>query len=123
VTIKGFLIAAGIIAVALLFMHHSETDRPHDARAGNATAPRAPYPCESDRSAPCTWGQYQQIAEEDCAKDRAQGGQCEIVTNGRPPHAEHISSESERADMRQKFEDGVRRLCDQLADTSYKCQH
>src|SRR6185312_11281987 len=103
-TIKGILIAVGIIAVALLLMPHSKTAGSHDARPGNVTAPRAPYPCESDRSAPCTWEQYQQIAEEDCAKDRAHDGHCEIVTNGRPPHAVHIPSESELADIRRRIE-------------------
>ena len=120
-TIKGILIAAGIIGVALLLMPNFETAGPHDARPNSVPAPRAPYPCESDRSAPCTWEQYRQIAEEDCAKDRAQGRQCEIVTNDWPPHAVHISSDSERADIRRKFEEGVRRLCDNLANTSYEC--
>jgi hypothetical protein len=121
VTIKGILIAAGIIAVALLLMPQLETAGPHDSGTHHVTAPRAPYPCESDRSAPCTWEQYRQIAEEDCAKDRAQGKQCEIVTNGQPPHALHISSNSEGTDMRRTFEEGVRRLCDKLANTDYEC--
>lgn len=120
-TIKGILIAAGIIAAAFLLMPNSETAVPHDTETNSATKRRAPYPCESDRSAQCTWEQYRQIAEEDCAKDRAQGGQCEIVTDGRPPHAVHISSGSERAEMRRKIDEGVRRLCDNLANTEYKC--
>ena len=120
-TIKGILIGAGIIAVALLIMPHSEKAGPHDARPHGVPAPRAPYPCESDRSAPCTWEQYRQIAEEDCAKDRTQGRQCEIVTNDWPPHAVHISSDGERADIRRKMEEGVRRLCDNLVNTSYEC--
>jgi hypothetical protein len=120
-TIKGILLAAGIIVAALLLMPRSETAGSHDGRTHGATAPRAPYPCESDRSAPCTWEQYRQIAEEDCAKDRAHGGQCEVITNVWPPRAIHISSESERADMRQKIDEGVRRLCDNLANAGYEC--
>ncbi len=118
-TIKGILIAAGIIVAALLLMPNSKTTSPHETNS--ATKPRAPYPCESDRSTQCTWGQYMQIAEEDCAKNRAQGGQCEIVTNGQPPHAVHISSGSERADMRRKIDEGVRRFCDNLANVGYEC--
>lgn len=121
-TIKGLLIAAGIIAIAFLLTPNSEKDVPHDTRTDSATRPRAPYPCESDRSAQCTWEQYRQIAEEDCAKDRAQGGQCEIVTDGRPPHAVHNSSGDERAEMRRKIDEGVRRLCDNLANTAYECR-
>lgn len=120
-TIKGILFAAVIIVIALLVMPHPEKAPPHDAEPNKVIAPRPPYPCESDRSAQCTWEQYRQIAEEDCAKDRAQGGQCEIVTNGQPPHAVHISSESERTDIRQRIEEGVRRLCDNLANTRYEC--
>jgi len=120
VTIKGILIAAGIIAAALLLMPPSKTAGPDDAGANSIAAPRAPYPCESDRSAHCTWEQYRQIAEEDCAKVRAHGGQCEVVTDGRP-RAVHISSESERADMRRKIDEGVRRLCDNLANAGYEC--
>jgi hypothetical protein len=122
VTIKGILIAAGIIAVALLLMPpHSETAAPHDTGTNSVTTPRTPYPCESDHSAQCTWDQYRQLAEEDCAKDRAQGGQCEIVTNDWPPHAVHISSEGERADIRRRIDEGVRRLCDNLAHSGYGC--
>jgi hypothetical protein len=120
--IKDILIAVGIIAVALALTPRSETAAPHDAEPnGVATTPRTPYPCESDHSIRCTWGQHQQIAEEDCAKYRAQGGQCEIVTNGRPPHAVRIPSDSERADMHRKIDEGARRLCDNLANAGYDC--
>ena len=119
--IKDILIAVGIIVVVLLLTHHSETAAPHDAGTNSVTTPRTPYPCESDHSAQCTWVQYRQIAEEECAKDRAQGGKCEIVTNGQRPRAVHIPSDSERVDMRQKIDEGARRLCDNLANAGYDC--
>jgi hypothetical protein len=122
VTIKGILIAAGIIAAAFLLMPDSKTARPHDDGTSSVTAPRAPFPCEANHSTSCTWEQYRQIAEEDCAKERAQGGKCEIVTNGRPPHAVRVSSENERTDMRRKIEEGARRLCDNLANAGYECR-
>jgi hypothetical protein len=121
VTVKGILIAAGIIAAAFLFMPHSETTTPHGPETNSVTTPRTSYPCESDHSAQCTWEQYRQIAEEECAKDRAQGGHCEIVTNGWPPHAVHISSDSEGVDIRRKIDEGARRLCDNLANAGYEC--
>ncbi len=119
--IKDILIAVGIIAVALALTPRSETVPPHDTGTNNVARPRTPYPCESDHLARCTWEQHQQIAEENCAKYRAQGGECEIVTNGQPPHAVRIPSESERADMRRKIDEGARRLCDNLANTGYEC--
>ena len=120
-TIKGLLIAAVIIAAAILLTPHLKTGAPHDTETNGATRPRVPYPCESDHSAQCTWEQYRQIAEEDCAKYRIQGGRCEIVTDGRPPHAVRIPSDSDRADMRRKINEGVRRLCDNLANAGYDC--
>ncbi len=119
--IKDILIAVGIIGAAVLLTPHLKTSAPHDTGTNSVTTPRTPYPCESDHSAQCTWEQYRQIAEEDCAKDRAQGGKCEIVTNGQPPHAVHIPSDSERADMRRKIDEGARRLCDNLANAGYEC--
>lgn len=119
--IKDILIAVGIIGAAVLLTPHFKTSAPHDTGTNSVTTPRTPYPCESDHSAQCTWEQYRQIAEEDCAKDRAQGGKCEIVTNGQPPHAVHIPSDSERADMRRKIDEGARRLCDNLANAGYEC--
>ncbi len=119
--IKDILIAAVIIGVALLLTPRSETAEPHGTGTDSVTAPRVPYSCESDQSAQCTWEQYRQIAEEDCAKYRAQGGECKIVTNGQPPHAVRIPSDNERADMRQKFDEGARRLCDNIADAGYEC--
>jgi hypothetical protein len=61
VTIKNILIAVGIIAVALLFMPHAERGAPPGPGTSRVSTPRAPYPCESDHSAPCTWEQYQWI--------------------------------------------------------------
>jgi hypothetical protein len=119
VKIVDILIAVGVIGAALALTPHSKT-APHDTGTHSVTKPRTPYPCESDHSAQCTWEQYRQIAEEDCAKDRAQGGKCEIVTNGQRPHAAHIPSDSERADMRRKIDEGARRLCDNLAN-EYGC--
>ncbi len=119
--IKDILIAAVIIGIALLLTNRSETAKPHDTGADRVTAPRTPYSCESDHSDQCTWEQYRQIAEEDCAKYRSQGGDCEIVTNGRPPHAVRIPSDSERAEMRRKIDEGARHLCDNLADAGYEC--
>lgn len=119
--IKDILIAVGIIAVALALTPRSETAAPHDTGPHSVATPRTPYPCESDRSVQCTGEQYQQIAEEDCAKYRAQGGECKIVTDGQPPHAVRIPSDSERAEMRRKIDEGARRLCDNLADAGYEC--
>ncbi len=119
--IKDILIAVGIIAVALALTPQFETAAPRDTGTDSVTTPRTPYPCESDHSAQCTWEQYRQIAEEDCAKDRARGGKCEIVTDGQPPHAVHIPSDSERADMRRKIDEGASRLCDNLANAGYEC--
>jgi hypothetical protein len=121
VKIKDLLIAAAIIGIALLLTNRSEKGAPHDHGTDSVTAPRTPYSCESDRSTQCTWEQYRQIAEEDCAKYRAQGGECDIVTDGQPPHAVRIPSDSERADMRRKIDEGARRLCDNLADAGYEC--
>jgi hypothetical protein len=123
VTIKGLLLAAAIIAIAFLFSPYFKTGAPHDTGTHREARPRAPYPCESDRSAQCTWEQYKQIAEEDCAKHRDQGGRCEVVTDGRrPPHAVRLPSDSELADMRQKIGDGIQQLCDNLADTRFECK-
>ena len=119
--VKDILIAVVIIGVALALTPQFKTTAPHDTGTNSVTTPRAPYPCESDHSDKCTWEQYRQIAEEDCAKDRARGGKCEIVTNGPPPHAVHFPSDSERADMRQKIEEGARRICDKLANAGYEC--
>lgn len=121
-TIKGILLAAAIIGAALLFMNHSEKAPARDTGTNSVTAPRAPYPCESERSAQCTWEQYRQIAEEDCAKYRARGGECKIVTDGRTPHAVHIPSDNERADMRRKIDEGIRHLCDNLSNAGYECR-
>jgi hypothetical protein len=121
VKVKDILIAVVIIGIAVSLAPRSETGAPHDNGTSSVTTPQRPYPCESDHSAQCTWEQYQQIAEEDCAKDRAHGGKCEIVTNGQPPRAVHIPSDSERADMRRKVDEGARRLCDNLANSGYEC--
>ena len=118
---KDILIAVGIIAVALALTPRSETAAPHDTETNRVATPRTPFPCESDHSAKCTWEQYRQIAEEDCAKYQAQGRQCEIVTNGQPPHAVRIPSDSERADMRRKIDEGARHLCDNLVNAGYDC--
>ncbi len=118
---KDILIAVGIIAVALALTPRSETATRHDTGTNGVASPRTPFPCESDHSIQCSWEQYRQIAEEDCAKYRAQGGGCEIVTNGEPPHAVRIPSDSERADMRRKIDEGTRRLCDNLANAGYDC--
>ena len=120
--IRDILIAVGIIGVVLLLTQHSETAAPRDTGTNSVTTPRTPYPCESDHSVQCTWGQYRQIAEEDCAKDRAQGGKCEIVTNGQRPYAVHTPSDNERADMRRKIDEGARHLCDNLANAGYECR-
>lgn len=119
--IKDILIAVVVIGAAVLLAPRSETAAPHDTGTNSVTTPRKPYPCESDRSDQCTWEQYRQIAEEECAKDRARGGKCEIVTNGQPPHAVHIPSDSERADMRREIKEGARRLCDNFANAGYEC--
>ncbi len=119
--IKDLLVAAVIIGIALLLTPRSEKGAPHGTGTDSVATPRKSYHCESDHSAKCTWGQYRQIAEEDCAKYQAQGGGCEIVTNGEPPHAVRIPSDSERADMRRKIDEGTRRLCDNLANAGYDC--
>ena len=119
--VKDLLVAAVIIGIALLLTPRSEKGVPHDAGTGSVSAPRKTYNCESDHSEKCTWGQYRQIAEEDCAKYRADGGECKIVTDGRPPHAVRIPSDSERADMRQKIDEDARRLCDKLDNAGYEC--
>lgn len=120
--IKEILIAVVIIGIAVMLAPRSEKAAPHATGTNSVTAPRKPYPCEFDHSAKCTWDQYRQIAEEECAKDRARGGRCEIVTNGKPPHAVHIPSDSERADMRRKIDEDARHLCDNLADAGYECR-
>ncbi len=120
--IKEILIAVVIIGAAVMLAPRSEKAAPYDTGTDSVTSPRKPYLCESDRSAQCTWEQYWQIAEEECAKVRARGGRCEIVTNGKPPHAVHIPSDSERADMRRKIDEGARRLCDNLTDAGYECR-
>ena len=119
--IKDLLVAAVIIGIALLLTPRSEKAAPHDTGTGSVTAPRKPYPCEFDHSAKCTWKQYRQIAEEDCAKYRAQGGECKIVTDGQPPHAVRTPSDSERAHMRRKIDEGARRLCKNLDNGGYEC--
>lgn len=119
--IKEILIAVVVIGVAVFLTPRSEKAAPHDTGTSGVTTPRTPYLCEYDHSTQCTWEQYRQIAEEDCAKERAQGGKCEIVTNGQPPHAVHIPSDSERADMRRKIDEGARRLCENFADAGYEC--
>jgi hypothetical protein len=118
---KDILIAVGIIAVALALTPRSETATRHDTGTNGVASPRTPFPCESDHSIQCSWEQYRQIAEEDCAKYRAQGGECKIVTDGRPPHAVRIPSDSERADMRRKIDEDARRLCDKLDNAGYEC--
>jgi hypothetical protein len=122
VKIKDLLVAAVIIGIALVLTPRSEKAAPHDTGTGSITAPRESYPCESGHSAKCSWGQCRQIAEEDCAKYRAQGGECKIVTDGRPPHAVRIPSDSDRADMRRKIDEGVRRLCKNLDNGGYECR-
>lgn len=119
--IKEILLAVVIISVAVVLTPRSEKAAPHDTGTNSVTTPQRPYPCESDHSARCTWEQYRQIAEEDCDKYRAQGGQCEIVTNGQPPHAVRIPSDRERDDMHRKIDEGARRLCDNLANAGYEC--
>lgn len=120
-TIKNILIAVGIIAVALLFMPHAERGAPPGPGTSRVSMPRAPYPCESDRSVPCTPEQYQQIAEENCVKEHTQGGHCEIVTNGPWPHAVDTPSDGERAELARKIDEGARRFCDNLAHAGYEC--
>ena len=118
---KEFLIAIGIIAAVVLLAPHLPLASPHDAGPDGHVSSRNPFPCEVDHSAECTWGQYQQIAEEECARDRAQGGRCEIVTNGQRPRAVHIPSDGELSEMGDKFDDSTRRLCNDLADAGYGC--
>jgi hypothetical protein len=118
---KEFLIAIGIIAAVVLFVPHLSLTPPHDAGPDGHVSSRSPFPCEVDHSVVCTWGQYQQIAEEDCARDRAQGGRCEIVSNGQRPRAVHIPSDGELTEMSHKFDDATRRLCDDLANAGYGC--
>jgi hypothetical protein len=119
--VKNVLIAIGIIAAALLLLPRGQMTSPHDAGPNGQATSRAPFPCELDHSIECTWEQYQQIANENCAKDRAQGGRCDIVTNSQSPHAVHIPSESDRAEMGRKLDDTARRLCDNLANAGYGC--
>lgn len=122
--IKEILIAVVIIGIAVMLSRSEKSEKagPHDTGNTSVSTPRKPYPCEYDRSTQCTWEQYWQIAEEECAKDRARGGRCKIVTNGKPPHAVHIPSDSERADMRQKVHEDARRLCDNLTEAGYECR-
>lgn len=119
--IKEILIAVVIIAAVLVWAHRSETAASHDTGTDRVATPRTPDLCKSDHSDQCTWEQYWQIAEEDCANYRARGEKCEIVTNGVPPHAVRIPPDSEHADMRRKIDDGARRLCDNLANVGYEC--
>ena len=119
--IRDLLVAAVIIGIALVLTPRSEKAAPHDTGTGSVSTPRKPYPCESDHSAKCTWGQYRKIAEEDCVKYRAQGEECKIVTDGQPPHAVRIPSDSERADMRRKIDESARHLCDNLDNAGYEC--
>jgi hypothetical protein len=119
--IKNLLIGIGILAAVFLLLPYLPIGSRNEAGPLDIAAPRAPFPCESDHSIECTWAQYQQIAEEDCAKDHAQGRQCEIVTNGQPPHAVRIPSDSELAEMGRKFDDATRRLCGDLANAGYGC--
>ena len=120
--IKDIMIAVIVIGAALLLTPQFKTGAPHDTRTDSVTTPRKPYPCESDRSAQCTWEQYRQIAEEDCAKYRAHGEKCKIVTNDdQPPRAVRIPSDSEQADMRRKIEESASRLCDNFANAGYEC--
>lgn len=119
--IKNLLIGIGVIAAVLFLLPHLPMASRHDAGSDGHGSSRGPFPCELDHSVECTWGQYQQIAEEDCARDRAQGGRCEIVTDRQRPHALHIPSDSELAEMGRKFDDATRRLCDNLANAGYGC--
>lgn len=117
--IKNLLIGIGIIAAVLLLLPHLPITSRHGPDGPGSS--RDTFPCELDHSVECTWVQYQQIAEEDCARDRAQGGRCEIVTNGQRPHSLHIPSDSELAEMGRKFDDATRHLCDNLANAGYGC--
>jgi hypothetical protein len=121
VKIKDILIAVVVIGAAVLLAPRSETAARHGAGTNSVNTSRMPYPCESDHSAQCTWEQYRQIAEEDCAKYRARGEKCEIVTDGQRPRAVRIPSDSERANMRREIDEGARHLCDNLADAGYEC--
>lgn len=50
------------------------------------------------------------------------GGPNDAENNTRkPPDAVHVPSDRELTEIRQKFNDGVRRLCDNLTDTRYEC--
>ena len=118
---KNLLIGIGIIAAVLLLLPHLPMTSQHGTRSDGHGSSRSPFSCELDHSVECTWGQYQQIAEEDCARDRAQGGRCEIVTGSQRPHALHIPSDSELAEMGRKFDDATRRLCDDFANAGYGC--
>lgn len=118
---KELLIAIGIVAALVLLLPHLMLTSPHDAGSDGHASARGPFPCELDHSVECTWAQYQQMAEEDCVKDRARGGQCEIVTNGQRPRAVHIPSDRELAEMGHKFDDATRHLCDNLANAGYEC--
>jgi hypothetical protein len=118
---RDILIAVGIIAVALAITSRSDTAAPYDIGTDGATTSRTPYPCESDRSVQCTWQQYRQIAEEDCARERSKGGECEIVTNGHPPRAVRIPSDGEISDMRRRIDEDKRRLCDDFTNAAEEC--
>ncbi|MGH4009273.1 MAG: hypothetical protein ACRDTH_14145 [Pseudonocardiaceae bacterium] len=120
--IKELLIAAIFIGIAVLLAPRSETAAPHHTGPKNVTKPQRPYPCEFDRSAQCTWDQYRQMAEDECNKERAQGGRCEIATNGPRPHVVRIPSDSERTDMRRKIDEEASRLCDKLDNAGYECR-
>jgi hypothetical protein len=119
--IKNLLIAIGIIAAAVLLMPNLPMASRHDSESPGHQMSRAPFPCESDHLIDCTWDPYQQIAEENCARDRAQSRQCVVVTNGERPHAVRIPSDSELAEMGQRFDDATRRLCSDLANAGYGC--
>jgi hypothetical protein len=119
--IKNLLIGIGIIAAVLLLLPHLSIMSRHDTGSDGPGSSRDTFPCELDHSVECTREQYRQITEEDCARDRAQGGGCEIVTDGQRPHALHIPSDSELAEMGRKFDDATRRLCDNLANDGYGC--
>ena len=119
--VKNLLIAIGIIAAAVLLMPNLPMTSRNDDESHDHRMSRDPFPCESDHSIDCTWEQYQQIAEENCVRERAQSRQCVIVTNGQRPHAVRIPSDSEFAEMGQRFDDATRRLCSDLAHAGYGC--
>jgi hypothetical protein len=119
--IKNLLISIGIIAAAVLLWPYLPMASPHHAAPHGQTSSRGPFPCELNHSVECTREQYQQMAEESCARHRAEGGQCEIITNGQRPQAVHIPSDSELTEMSRRFDDAARRLCDNLASAGYGC--